>query len=1148
MALLGLMAGRAAFAWGAEMAALKMAILIKDRLRRLLLQRLTDLGPMALRKEQTGELTNVLTEGVEALDGYYSQYLPQLVLAAAVPTMILVVVFPQDILSGLVLLLTGPLIPFFMWLIGSAAAQLTRRQWTALSQMSAYFLDVIQGLTTLKMLGRSQEQTEKIARLSDRFREVTLRVLRMTFLSALALEWLSTLSTALIAVQIGLRLLHGQVGFATAFFVLVLAPEYYAPLRNLGLRFHAAAAGRAAAERIFALLDAPIQGAVALGQSRAGDGCFGKPLSGDIVFERVSFGYGADRGALKDISLRLPEGKITALVGPSGAGKSTLAGLLLGFGLPQKGIIRIGETVLSEATAPFWRSQVAWVPQDPYLFDGTVLENLRLANPAASLQEVENAARLAGADDFIDALPHRYHTRIGERGLRLSAGQAQRLALARAFLRRASLVILDEPTAHLDSLSEWKIAEAIARLAQDRTVLVIAHRLNTVRHADQVIVLREGRVVQAGSPSTLRRQPGPYRDMLQATEKAWRAKGSTPALVDPPRALAHASAALQSASEKNQSPTGFASLPKVSPFSFLFRLMQPFVRQIALSVGLGFGAIASGVGLMGCAAYILARAALQPSIADLQVAIVGVRFFGLGRGVLRYLERLSSHQAAFLLLARLRTTFYQKLEPLAPIQWLGRHSGDLLRRIISDINRLEAFYVRGIGPFLMAGLVIPAMAFLMKAFSGWFALILCGLLVTVGGGLPLLAYRLGKSNERSLVRWGARLNTALVDFLQGMPDLLVFDQTAKMARQVHRFASGWSLLQWRNGLANAGLNALTAALAHFCSWLILWTAVQMTSSGRMDGVWIGALVLMAFASFEAVQPLSLAAQHLSADGESARRLLEVIQAPPLILPASPPQPLPEDFTLRVEQLSFAYPPAPGENVLAPFQLRDIQLDLLPGKRLAIVGPSGAGKSTLVNLLLRLLDYQSGRITLGGVDLHRLDPQELRRRIAVLPQTVYLFAASVRDNLRLARPEASEAEMLAACRQAQILEVIQSLPQGLDTCLGEGGAGLSAGEKQRLGLARALLKDSPLLILDEPAAHLDALTERALSHVLTQPRPGQALLAITHHLSSLTDFDEILVLDQGCIVERGSYAQLMERGGLFRQMVLTASMDAAWDRS
>ncbi|PWH14179.1 MAG: thiol reductant ABC exporter subunit CydD [Ardenticatenia bacterium] len=517
-------AARSALVWSSQVAAQRLAGVIKRDLRVRFAAQLVTLGPAYAQGERSGELVTTALEGIEALDAYFGQYLPQLLNALLVPLTFLLLITPLDPLSGILMAVTAPLIPFFMVLIGSQAEQLTRRQWRALRYLGAHFLDVLQGLITLKVLGRSAEQTETIARISDAYRRRTMAVLRVTFLSALMLEMLATLGTAIIAVEVGLRLLYGGLSFQQAFFVLLLAPEFYMPLRTLGARFHAGVAGATAAQRIYQVLETPhtvpqaetpppILSPVPAPRRKVLPSIGSVP----IRFVNVHFAYeDGTRPALRGVSLDLLPGEKTALVGPSGSGKSTLVQLLLRFIEPHQGSIYVGDVPLTSLDPTWWRTQVAWVPQQPYLLNASIADNIRLGRPDASMEEVIAAACLAHADTFIQELPHGYDTLIGERGARLSGGQAQRIAIARAFLKNTPLLILDEATSSLDAHHEELLQASIAQLMRGRTVLVIAHRLTTTQDADVIWVLSEGRIVEHGRHHELTERRGLYYQLATA--------------------------------------------------------------------------------------------------------------------------------------------------------------------------------------------------------------------------------------------------------------------------------------------------------------------------------------------------------------------------------------------------------------------------------------------------------------------------------------------------------------------------------------------------------------------------------------------------------------------------------------------------------
>ena len=502
---------RMTFNWFSHTEANRGTLIIRGKVFTKLTSTVGALGPIYAKSVQSGRLSTTLLKGVEALDAYYSQYIPQIFFALFTPLLIAGTILPGDPISGGILLGTAPLIPLFMILIGKSASAMTEKQWKTMSRMSGFFLDVLQGLPTLKLFAQSKRQHDAIEESGETFRHATMRVLKVAFLSSLTLELVGTIGTAIIAVGIGLRLMAGQLTFQHALFVLILTPDFYLPLRQLGTKFHAGMEGVSASKEIFAILDqsspVSVQKPAFAVQESAGK----RP----ILFSDVSYTYpGGSRPALEGINATIPAGKTTAIIGPSGAGKSTLINLLLRFQVPGEGSITIDGNPIHDIPLEDWHRQISWVPQHPYLFNATLRENILLARPEASAEEMERALKKTGLTSFVMTLPDGLETMIGEEGARLSGGEAQRVALARAFLKNAPLLVLDEPTSHTDPELEAALRRSIQELMKGRTTVIIAHRLETIRSAEQIIVVSGGKITQCGTHEELIANGGFYHDSL----------------------------------------------------------------------------------------------------------------------------------------------------------------------------------------------------------------------------------------------------------------------------------------------------------------------------------------------------------------------------------------------------------------------------------------------------------------------------------------------------------------------------------------------------------------------------------------------------------------------------------------------------------
>ncbi len=969
----------------------------------------------------SGELASLATRGASAAEPYLTRYVPALVLAGVLPCVTLVAIATQDPMSALVVVCTLPLIPVFGILVGLATEDRARSQWRALASLSGHFLDVMRGLPTLVAFRRAGAQAATIRAVTDRYRRRTMDTLRIAFVSSAILELVATLSVALVAVTVGLRLAQGSLDLETSLVVLLLAPEAYWPLRRVGAEFHAAAEGVATFEAASELVDEPGQ---TDGVRRAGP----MSLEGVTVLRP-----GRAVPALEDLTLTVPDRGVTALTGPSGCGKSTLLAVLAGLLQPTSGVVRGPD-----------RRQIAWLPQRPVFVAGTVADNLRLAVPDAEEHRLWDALRRVALEERVRDLPDGLDTVLGEDGATLSAGERARLVLARVVLADRPWVLLDEPTAHLDPLTEQVVADTVQELGLTRAVVVVAHRPALVALADRVVALT----------------PPEVPEVVPTVD----ASAARPAVPEP-------------AAESRR-------------------------RGLLLPTLLGGLASASGVALTATAGWLIVQASHQPPVLTLMVAIVGVRAFGLARPVLRYAERLRSHDVVLRMLAERRVQVYEAVVPLTPGA-LGRRRGDVLAAIVDDVDSVLDRELRVRMP-VRGALVVAAIALAVAAIIEPLSVPVVAGTCLVAGGLGYLLARAGAARaERRAVESRARLSEVVVEVTQTASELAMWQAEGRALTSVSAVsdelgragvaAATW--LAWARAIVLAVSGAGVAVMA--------WLLTPLVTEGALSGPMLALLVLLPLALAEVASSVADAGALSARTRAAEARLARIAATPPAV--ADPEDPVPADGGDRVgvERVSAAW----ADRVV----LEDLSLDLRPGDRVAVVGPTGSGKSTLASLLLRFVDPVRGRVVLGRRSLRELALDDVRRSVGLVDDDPHVFATTLAENVRLARPEASDAEVEDALRRARLGDWLDSLPAGLGSWLGDGHAGVSGGERARIAIARSLLADQPVLVLDEPAAHLDGATAEALAAEVLDGQEGRTVLWITHADAGLDRVDRVLDL-------------------------------------
>ena len=1095
---------------------------IQTNVRKLLHEKLFKLGPAYFNKQRSGNTILTLVEGVEQLETFFGQYLPQLIIAFITPIGVFFFMIFLDLQIALIFLIASiatlfvPLV-FHRWNKSSS-----EKRRNAYGNFGADFLDTLQGLNTLKAFGQSTQKGKLLAKRAYEVFRTTMWVLA----SNSATGGLSIAGIALgsaIAISVGiLRVTSGELSLTILLITIMLGVEVFRPIREMIMLFHQGLLGISSAIGVFKILDTkPLVKDVKTEKHDI------STLKSNIKLNNISFKYPETANqVLSNVNIEIKEGERLAIVGTSGSGKTTIVRLLLKIYDLNAGNISIDNINIKELSFKQIRSLISLVSQDNYLFNGTVKENVKFGNEHASDEMIINACIAANAHEFIEKLPGGYNATIGERGIKLSGGQRQRLAIARALIKNSPILILDEALSQVDANNEAVILDALDKLLAGKTTLIIAHRLSSVLKANKIAVMESGSIKEIGTHDELLKQNGIYSKLIKnqlvqdVSTQTITIQNKTASTTD------------EIPEQKNNTNDNIIQAEGMNWFTTilkLFKLTSPWKFKLSLVFILGllkFGTL-FGLGITSSLAIIGVK-----NETTVLPYIICMLILAPLSAITNWLESWVAHDLAFRLLSEMRIDLYKKLDKLSPAFMLTKRTGDIVTTATQDVEQIEYFFAHTIANAFVAILIPLAVLITLLFFNPILFITILPILIFASFTPFILRKNIDSvgSKFREIQGW---MNAHVVDTIQGILEIISFQQEKQRNQQFINNSKIAGNTRIKHFSEMTKHKIIIELLMGFAGLLVVSVGSFLVGQETMNPLLLPLATILVMSTFLPISEIAQTSRNLADTLGATRRIYSIHQEPVVIKDGYKNITLIKNKSasniLDFKNTSFNYP----NNF---FAINDLNLTIKQGSTVAIVGPSGAGKTTLAHLILRFWDPQSGSISFFGNDLRDFKLDELRQSMALVSQDVYLFNTTIKENIHIARVDSTHSEISKAIEDARLNNFIQSLPAGLNTIVGERGTQLSGGQRQRVALARAFLKNSPLLILDEATSHLDTVTENEIRETLNNLSQNRTTIIIAHRLSTIVNANKIAVMESGNIVQYGAHKELMKENGIYKSLI------------